>query len=66
MRTRRVFLAEILPNDVVRYGNSKNIGVAILLLDQEKAFDRVSHEFLLKTLRHLDFGDYFVSWVQIM
>ena len=53
-------------NDVIRYGNSKNIEAAILFLDQGKAFDRVSHEFLLKTLRHLNFGDYFVSWVQIM
>ena len=53
-------------NDVIRYGNSKNIEAVILFLDQEKAFDRVSHEFLLKTLRHLNFGDYFVSWVQIM
>ena len=53
-------------NDVIRYGNSNNIEAAILFLDQEKAFDRVSHEFLLKTLKHLNFGDYFVSWVQIM
>ena len=53
-------------NDVIRYGNSKNIEAAILFLDQEKAFDRVGHEFLLKILRHLNFGDYFVSWVQIM
>ena len=53
-------------NDVIRCGNSKNIQAAILFLDQQKAFNRVSHEFLLKTLRHLNFGDYFVSWVQIM
>ena len=53
-------------NDVIRYGNSKNTQAAILFLDQEKAFDRVSHEFLLKALRHLNFGDYFVSWVKIM
>ena len=44
----------------------KNIEAAILFLDQEKAFDRVSHEFLLKTLRHLNFDEYFVAWVQIM
>ena len=72
MKTNRVFLAEILPknlhtlNDVIRYGNSKNIEAAIYFLDQEKAFGRVSHEFLLRTLRHLNFGDYFVSWVQVM
>ena len=43
-----------------------NTEAGILFLDQEKAFDRSSHEFLLKTLRHLNFGDYFVSWVRIM
>ena len=53
-------------NDVMRCRNSKNIEAAILFLDQEKAFDKVSHKFLLKTLRHLNFGDYFVSWIQIM
>ena len=53
-------------NDVIRYGNSKKIEAAILFLDKEKPFDRVSHEFLLRSLRHLNFGDYFVSWVQIM
>ena len=53
-------------NNVIRYGNSKNIKAGILFLDQGKAFDRVSHEFLLKTLRHLNFRDYFVSRVRIM
>ena len=53
-------------NDVIRYENLKNTEAAILFLDQEKAFDRVSHEFLLKTLRYLNFVDYFVSWVQSM
>ena len=54
---------QMMLNDIIRYGNSKNIEAAILFLDQEKDFDRVSHEFLLKTF--LNFGDYFVSWVQI-
>ena len=49
-------------NDVIRYGNSKNIEAAILFLDQEKAFGRVSQKFLFKTLRHLNFGDHLVSW----
>ena len=51
-----------LLNDVIRSGNLKNIEAAILLLD----FLLILLEFLVKTLRHLNFGDYFVSWVQII
>ena len=35
-------------------------------LDQEKPFDRVDHQFLIKTLKHLNFGDYFISWIEII
>ena len=53
-------------NDIVKYANSKNVEAAILFLDQEKAFDRVDHHFLLKTLKHLNFGDNFISWIGII
>ena len=53
-------------NDTVKYANSENIEAAILFLDQEKAFDRVDHQFLIKTLKHLNFGDYFISWIEII
>ena len=42
--------------DVIKYANSENITAAILFIDQEKAFDRVSHRFLLKTLEKFNFG----------
>ena len=32
-------------------------------MDQEKAFDRADHHFLFQTVRHLNFGDYFISWI---
>ena len=44
----------------------KNVEAAILFLDQEKTFDRVDHQFLLKTLKHLNFGDNFISWIEII
>ena len=44
----------------------KNIEEAIPFLDQEKAFDRVDHQFLIKTLKHLNFGNYFISWIEII
>ena len=38
----------------------------ILLLDQEKAFDRVEWCWLLKVLRKFSFGENFIRWIQIM
>ena len=52
--------------DVIKYTNSKNISEAILFIDQEKAFDRVSHSFLLKTLEKFNFGPTFIFWTQII
>ena len=52
--------------DVIMYANSENITAAILFIDQEKAFDRVSHTFLLKTLEKFNFGSAFISWIQII
>ena len=53
-------------NGIVKYASSKNIEAAILFLDQEKAFDRVDHQFLITTLKHLNFGYYFTSWIEII
>ena len=39
--------------------------VAILSLDQEKAFDRVDWGFMLSTLRTMGFGESFVNWVRL-
>ena len=50
--------------DVIKYTNSKNTSAAILFIDQEKAFDRVSHSFLLKTPEKFNFGPNFISWIQ--
>ena len=36
----------------------------ILKIDQEMAFDRVSHEYLLDVLETLGFGNRFKKWVK--
>ena len=36
--------------------NANKILGAMIALDQEKAFDRVSWDFLLKTLHHFGYG----------
>ena len=51
--------------DVVNYAASANIPVAILSLDQEKAFDLVHWGFLRSTLVHMGFGPSFVGWVDL-
>ena len=53
-------------NDVIKYANSKNIQAAILFIDQQKAFDRVDHSFLIKTLEHPNFGYSFVTRIKIL
>ena len=37
----------------------------LVTLDQEKAFDRVDHEFLMRTLAKLGFGAVFCQWVSL-
>lgn len=39
--------------------------VAILSLDQEKAFDRVDWGFMLSTVRTMGFGASLVNWVRL-
>ena len=51
--------------DVVGYATSTNTPVAILSLDQEKAFDRVDWSFLRATLARMGFGPSFISWMNL-
>ncbi len=44
---------------------TKTPGVAVLL-DSEKAFDRVSHEFLFRALAAYGVGDGFVQWMKLL
>ena len=36
----------------------------VILLDIEKAFDSVSHDFLFQVLKHFNFEDQFISWIK--
>ena len=52
--------------DVVEMANRYNLPVALLSLDQEKAFDRVDWPFLFATLAKMGFGDNFIRWVRLL
>ena len=52
--------------DLIDLVNKENIPAAFIFLDQEKAFDRVHHDFLYKTLRAFGFGDTFIHWIHTL
>ena len=56
----------IMLRDVLDYINRTNESGILVSLDQEKAFDRVNHSFLLKLLSHLGFGACFIKWVSTL
>ena len=52
--------------DIIDLVNKTDEEACLLFLDQEKAFDRVSHEFMFSVLRGFGFGDSFIQWVRIL
>ena len=46
-----------------KYNRNK---LMFLLIDQKKAFDRVNHKYLFKTLKALNLPQNFIDWVKIM
>ena len=51
--------------DVAEYASASNAPVAILSLDQEKAFDCVDWGFMRSMLSTMGFGPSFISWVDL-
>ena len=44
--------------------NAQNLESAFIFLDQEKAFDRVNHAFLYKTILAFGIGPVFIRWIR--
>ena len=51
-------------HDVIPYANERNVPLAVISVDQMKAFNRVSHPFLFKTLQKFGFGPNFTQWIR--
>ena len=52
-----------LIEDVLENMDDENL---ILLIDQEKAFDRVEWDWMFYVLRKFNFGEYFINWIKIL
>ena len=52
--------------NLIDHINAKDEELAIIFVDQEKAFDRMSHSFIVKTLEKFGFGKNFIDWVKII
>ena len=55
-----------LLHDVIYYANENNILLAVISVDQLKAFDRVAHSFLFKALERFGFGPSFIHWIEVI
>ena len=52
-----------LVRDLIDLANKNDETAAFIFLDQEKAFDRVNHNFLFKTMEAFGIGRNFIKWV---
>ncbi len=63
---RSIFDNLYLVRDAFEYMKQKELSCGVLKLDQEKAFDRVNHEFLFKVLHKMNFGPVFISFIRVL
>lgn len=66
IRSRSIFDNIHLLRNIIDYVNQKNLPCIFLNLDQEKAFDRVSYDFLFTVLERFGFSPNFIQWVKIL
>ena len=55
-----------LIRDAIFYANVEDIPLAVLNLDQKKAFDNVDHGYLFNVMKLMGFGNQFISYIQTL
>lgn len=55
-----------LHRDVLTYIEERNLTTICVTLDEEKAFDRVNHDFLWRVMRNFDIGGKILNWISMM
>ena len=55
-----------LVRDLISMGQNTSHGFGLLLLDQEKAFDSVDHDFLFAVLTKVGLGENFISGIKLL
>ncbi|CAM5082206.1 unnamed protein product [Eretmochelys imbricata] len=63
---RSIFNNLFLVRDLLELECRDGLSFALLSLDQEKAFDRVDHGYLLSTLQAFGFGPQFVGFLRVL
>ena len=52
--------------DIIYYAGENNLNGALINLDWEKAFDRVSWEFLYKIMIKMGFSEFVIKWIMTL
>ena len=60
---RTIFNNLFLIRDTIKFSKEKNIKFFLLHIVQEKAFDKVDHEFLYKTMEKMGFSNTFIKLI---
>ena len=62
------YIGECIRNtyDIVEYAKNNNRSGLLLLIDFEKAFDSISHSFIIKCLHFFGFGFSFIKWINVL
>lgn len=63
---RKITDSLVLIRDTICYARDRNIGLVVLNFDFEKAFDRVSHQYLFQVLQKMGFPERFIAWVGLL
>ncbi len=56
----------ILIRSIIEYQHRIRDPIGIFVWDQEKAFDRVNHRYLIGVLEAFAFGPTFIDWVKLL